>query len=114
VTLAGWLLIFLGCAVLLVAAAGLFRLADAVSRQHAATKAGTLGLGLILAGAALVGGDWAWGGRALAIGAILVATLPVASHMLARAAARQQFGEDDFDRARLVRAPERETHGRSD
>ncbi len=66
----GWILLMLGCIVLLIAAAGLFRLTDAVSRQHAATKAGTLGLGLILAGAALVGGDWAWGGRVLTILAI--------------------------------------------
>lgn len=73
-----------GVQVLLIAAAGLFRLADAVSRQHAATKAGTLGLGLILAGAALAGCDWAWAGRALTILAILFVTLPVASHMLAR------------------------------
>ena len=66
---------------------------------YSATKAGTLGLGLILAGAALAGGDWAWGGRALTILAILFVTLPVASHMLARAAARQQFSRDEIDRA---------------
>ena len=95
----------LGCGVLLIAAAGLFRLTEAISRQHAATKAGTLGVGLILAGAALVGGDWAWGGRVLAILAILFVTLPVASHMLARAAARQQFGRDEIDRAPLYPHP---------
>lgn len=97
----GWLLIMLGCGVLLIAAAGLFRLKDAVSRQHSATKAGTLGLGLILAGAALVGGDWAWGGRVLAILAILFVTLPVASHMLARAAAKQQFSREEIAKAPL-------------
>lgn len=95
----GLILAMLGCVVLLIAAAGLFRLTDAVSRQHAATKAGTLGLGLILAGAALHGGDWAWGGRALTILVILFVTLPVASHMLARAAARRQFSRDEIDRA---------------
>lgn len=100
---AGWLVVMTGCAVLLIAAAGLFRLADAVSRQHAATKAGTLGLGLILAGAALVGGDWAWAGRALTIAAILFATLPVASHMLARAAAKHQFSSAELHGRRFVR-----------
>ena len=95
----GLILAMLGCVVLLIAAAGLFRLADAVSRQHAATKAGTLGLGMILAGAALYGGDWAWGGRVLTILAILFATLPVASHMLARAAVKQQFGREEIDQA---------------
>jgi multicomponent Na+:H+ antiporter subunit G len=95
----GLILAVLGCVVLLIAAAGLFRLTDAVSRQHAATKAGTLGLGMILAGAALHGGDWAWGGRALTILVILFATLPVASHMLARAAVKQQFSREEIDRA---------------
>lgn len=98
---AGWTLTFLGCAVLLVAAAGLFRLRDAVSRQHSATKAGTLGLGLILAGAALIGGGADWAGRLLAIALILFATLPVASHMLARAAARQQFSAGEMAGAPL-------------
>ncbi len=97
----GLILAMLGCVVLLIAAAGLFRFTDAVSRQHAATKAGTLGLGMILAGAALHGSDWAWGGRVLTILAILFVTLPVASHMLARAAAKQQFNRNEIDRAPL-------------
>ncbi len=101
----GLILAMLGCVVLLIAAAGLFRLTDAVSRQHAATKAGTLGLGLILAGAALHGGDWAWGGRALTILVILFVTLPVASHMLARAAAKQRFSRDEIARAPLYPRP---------
>lgn len=95
----GLILAMLGSGVLLLAAAGLFRLTDAVSRQHAATKAGTLGLGMILAGAALHGGDWAWGGRTLTILAILFVTLPVASHMLARAAAKQQFSRGEIELA---------------
>ena len=102
---AGWILIMLGCGVLLIAAAGLFRPAGAVSRQHAATKAGTLGVGLILPGAALVGSDWAWGGRVLTIMAILFVTLPAVSHMLARAAAKQQFDRDEIDRAPLYPHP---------
>lgn len=101
----GWLLIMAGCGVLLVAAAGLFRLPDAVSRQHAATKAGTLGLALILTGAALVGGNWAWTGRALTILAILCATLPVASHMLARAAVRRQLTAEEMAGAPLYPHP---------
>lgn len=104
-----WILIFLGCGVLLIAAAGLFRLTDALSRQHAATKAGTLGLGLILAGAAVAGGDWAWGGRILTILAILFVTLPVASHLLARAAAKHQYGSDALGRAPLCPDPSRQT-----
>ena len=96
----GLILAMLGCVVLLIAAAGLFRLTDAISRQHAATKAGTLGLGMILAGAALYGGDWAWGGRALTNDDQSF-SLPVASHMLARAAAKQRFSREEIDRAPL-------------
>lgn len=102
---AGWLLIMAGCGVLLVAAAGLFRLPDAVSRQHAATKAGTLGLALILTGSALVSGNWAWTWRALTILAVLFATLPVASHMLARAAVRRLFSAEEVARAPLYPHP---------
>jgi multicomponent Na+:H+ antiporter subunit G len=115
VSAAGWFLIMAGCAVLLIAAAGLFRLPDAVSRQHAATKAGTLGLALILTGAALVGGDWAWSGRALAIVAILCATLPVASHMLARAAVRRQFTVEEMAGAPVYPRPsEHDSHDKRD
>lgn len=50
----------LGIVLLLVAAVGLFRLPDALARQHAATKSVTLALGLVLAGAALHAGDAQW------------------------------------------------------
>ncbi|MBI3772719.1 MAG: monovalent cation/H(+) antiporter subunit G [Gammaproteobacteria bacterium] len=85
---AGNILLALGALVLLLASIGLFLLPDALSRQHAATKAGSLGIVGIVLGVALIGGDSAWTVRALAIVAIVWATLPVASHMLARAAVR--------------------------
>ncbi len=94
---AGSLLIALGALLLLLASIGLFTLPDALSRQHAATKAGSLAVACIVLGAALVGGDAAWIGRALAIIAIVWLTLPVASHVLARAALRERaeaFGRD--------------------
>jgi len=94
---AGSLLIALGALLLLLASIGLFTLPDALSRQHAATKAGSLAVACIVLGAALVGGDGAWIGRALAIIAIVWLTLPVASHVLARAALRERaeaFGRD--------------------
>jgi multicomponent Na+:H+ antiporter subunit G len=91
-----------------VAAAGLFLLPDALARQHAATKSGTLALGLILAGAALYAGDAAWSWRVLAILALLVTTLPVASHMLARAAARHAYAEQEL-RGAASMEPKRST-----
>lgn len=84
----GWTLCFLGVVVLLIAALGLLRLPDALARQHAATKAGTLGLGLLILGAGLAAGRWDWTPRLLLLLALLMVSLPLASHALARAAAR--------------------------
>jgi multicomponent Na+:H+ antiporter subunit G len=103
-------LVALGVVLLLVAAAGLFLLPDALARQHAATKSGTLALGLILVGAALYAGDAAWAWRVAAILVMLIVTLPVASHMLARAAARHAYSEDELDRPRPAE-PERQGQG---
>lgn len=86
-TALGWALIMLGSALLAVAALGLLRLPDALSRQHAATKAATLALGVMLAGLALLQPSWDWWIRIGALVALLAATVPVASHALARAAA---------------------------
>lgn len=87
-TLAGWVLCFVGLLVLLIAGIGLLRLPDALARQHAATKAATLGLGLLILGAGLAAGRWDWAPRLLLLLALLLVTLPLASHALARAAAR--------------------------
>ncbi len=86
--IAGIVLIGFGTLVLLLAALGLFVLHDPLSRQHAATKAGALGVVGIVVGAALIGGSVDWFARALAISAIVWLTMPVASHVLARAAVR--------------------------
>lgn len=86
----GFVLLALGALVLLLASVGLFVLRDALSRQHAATKAGSLGIVAMIAGTALMGGDWSWIWRALLIVVIVWLTLPVASHVLARAALRER------------------------
>jgi multicomponent Na+:H+ antiporter subunit G len=102
---AGAILLGLGALVLLLAAAGLFVLRDALSRQHAATKAGSLGIVAIVAGAALIGGGWDWAWRSAVIVAIVWATMPVASHVLARAALRAQDGERAAARAPRIAPP---------
>lgn len=94
-SVAGAVLLVLGTLVLLLAGAGLFLLGDALSRQHAATKAGSLGIVIIVTGTALVGGGWAWGWRALVIIALVWLTMPVASHMLARAALRERMAQGE-------------------
>ena len=83
--LLGWGLCSLAMLVLFIAAVGILRLPDALSRQHAATKAGTLAVSLFALGLALVVGESAWTWRLLALVAILLMTLPLASHALARA-----------------------------
>jgi multicomponent Na+:H+ antiporter subunit G len=92
-TLLGNLFLIIGALVLLLAGVGLFVLTDALSRQHAATKAGSLGIVLVVGGTALIGGDWSWGWRAMVIVSAVWATMPVASHVLARAAWREQHLE---------------------
>ena len=104
---AGSLLIALGALLLLLASIGLFTLPDALSRQHAATTAGSLAVACIVLGAALVGGDTAWIGRALAIIAIVWLTLPVASHVLARAALRERAEATGSDRLPLFERDEK-------
>jgi multicomponent Na+:H+ antiporter subunit G len=104
-SVAGTILLALGALVLLLASAGLFVLRDALSRQHAATKAGSLGIVAIVAGAALIGGGWDWAWRAGVIVAIVWATMPVASHVLARAALRAQGSRGTGAQARRIAPP---------
>jgi multicomponent Na+:H+ antiporter subunit G len=84
------ILLTLGGLFLLAAAWGVARLPDPLARQHAATKAGTLALLLIALGAAFAMPDPAWLWRLAALILFLMITLPVASHLLARAALRRQ------------------------
>ncbi len=83
----GWLVCGLALIILLIAALGVYRLPDALSRQHAATKAATLSLTLFALGVGLLAWDWAWTWRLVLLVAILFAALPLASHALGRAAA---------------------------
>lgn len=82
-------LCLLGAVLLLIAAWGVVCLPDALSRQHAATKAGTLALFTFILGAGLLMPDLAWIGRLALLLLVLLLTLPLASHALARAALRE-------------------------
>jgi multicomponent Na+:H+ antiporter subunit G len=72
----------------LLAAAGVLRMPDVFTRMQASTKASTLGLGCLLAGAALQFGDAATVILLMAIGAFLLLTTPVSAHVIARASYR--------------------------
>ncbi len=91
-----------GSLLLVIAAWGVIALPDALARQHAATKAGTLALAMVCIGAVLVAGSWDWGWRLILIVGFLLATLPVASHLLARAAVREAGSIQHVSEARLV------------
>lgn len=80
------LLIVGGAFFMLVAAVGLIRLPDLLLRMHAATKAGTLGAGLLLAAIALIHGDAGLTTRAIAAILFLMLTAPIAAHAIGRAA----------------------------
>lgn len=82
----GLALIMTGGVLLAIAAWGVHTLPDALSRQHAATKAGTLAVSTLCVGAFLLQAQWNWGWRLGIVLVYLMVTLPLASHMLARAA----------------------------
>lgn len=92
-TLLAMLVATFALGILLIAALGIVRLPDALSRQHAATKAGTLAVSLfaiaLLVFALASGWGWAWIWRLLAIILLLFITLPLASHALAGAAMKE-------------------------
>jgi len=91
---AGVSLCLLGSLLLLVAAWGVVRLPDALSRQHAATKAGTLALSVFALGAGLIVPEPAWIARLAALVLLLLIALPLASHALARAAVKEADSGD--------------------
>ncbi len=96
------LLIGAGATFLVIAAWGVLTLGDALSRQHAATKAGTLALAFALVGAWLLVPSFEWALRLALILGFLMATLPIASHLLARAAAAEPGLEAEIRDAPLV------------
>ena len=85
----GWLFCLAGGVTIIVAAIGVVRLPDALSRQHASTKAGTVAVILVVVGTIMIVQEAAWTWRLLVILLLLFLTLPLASHTLARAAYRQ-------------------------
>ncbi|MBX4993631.1 multicomponent Na+:H+ antiporter subunit G [Rhizobium binae] len=79
-------LLIAGAFFALAAATGLVRLPDLYTRMHSASKAGTVGSGLLLFAAGLYSQDPAVIARALAGFVFFLLTAPVSAHLLARAA----------------------------
>ena len=85
----GWLLCLAGGVTIIIAAIGILRLPDPLSRQHASTKAGTVAVMLVVVGTMMIVQETEWTWRLLVILLLLFVTLPLASHALARAAYRE-------------------------
>ncbi|MFC4494804.1 monovalent cation/H(+) antiporter subunit G [Streptomyces ovatisporus] len=88
----------LGALLCLLAGIGLLRLPDVLSRMHAGTKPQTFGLLLVLLGAGLRLRDGADMGTIVLVGLSQLVTVPVAAHMIGRAAYRS----GKIDREHLV------------
>lgn len=78
--------ILIGSLFILVAGIGIVRMPDLLMRMHAATKAGTMGAGLILIGIIFYFRQWSVAIECLLTILFIFITAPVASHLLARAA----------------------------
>ena len=72
----------------LLAAVGVVRMPDILSRLSATSKAAPFGVALVLAGTVLVVGQVSFALQAAAVAAFVAITSPVAAHALARAAYR--------------------------
>lgn len=80
------LLMLIGAFFMFVAALGVVRLPDLLTRLHAGTKSATFGAGCLMLGAALHFGELAIWVRALAVVIFLFVTAPVTAHLIGRAA----------------------------
>lgn len=80
------ILLITGSLFCFIAALGMLRLPDTLTRMHAATKAGTLGAGLILIAVAAFYHEIGTTLRSAAAIVFLLLTAPVAAHLIGRAA----------------------------
>lgn len=76
----------LGTLAILMAAIGIVRMPDIYLRISVTTKAATMGIGLILIGAAIYFNELGITSRVIAIIVFMLMTAPVGAHMIGRAA----------------------------
>ena len=82
----GLIVLWVGVFFCFVGVVGLLRFPDVYTRLHASSKVGTLGLfGILVAAALLIPGGVL---KALALGAFMIISAPVAAHAIAGAAHR--------------------------
>lgn len=97
----GWIVAILvgaltvsGAAFSLIAAIGINRLPDVYTRMHAASKAGTVGSGLLLLAVGIHAVELSTLARALAGFFFFILTAPVSAHLLAMAAHKAGYPLD--------------------
>ncbi len=78
----------------LVAGIGVVRLGDVYARMHAATKAGTFGLVLIVGATMLLAGSWREVAEAAFVFLFMIASAPIGAHLIGRAAFRSRVPVD--------------------
>jgi multicomponent Na+:H+ antiporter subunit G len=86
VLIATGVIMLIGAAFAVVATIGIIRLPDLYTRTHAASKAGTLGSGLLLLALAVYSQELNVVTRAIAAIVFFLLTAPISSHLLARSA----------------------------
>ncbi|MDT8894994.1 monovalent cation/H(+) antiporter subunit G [Halomonas sp. I1] len=78
-------LVLVGSLFMCLAALGVLRLPDLLTRMHATTKAATLGISLVMLGVAIHFAEEAVVARAFGIILFIMMTAPVAAHIIGRA-----------------------------
>ncbi|WP_293783406.1 monovalent cation/H(+) antiporter subunit G [uncultured Aeromicrobium sp.] len=97
------LLLILGASFALIAAIGIVRFPELLSRMHAATKPQTLGLLLILSGLGLQAEDVGDLTIIVVVAVFQLLTAPVSAHMVGRASFRTALV--DKDRLTIIETP---------
>lgn len=107
----GAVLILAGSLLTLLAAVGVVRFPDVLTRMHALSKLSTLGLVLILLATALLTRSRAVTGLVVLVTGFLLLTVPVSTHLVARAAYRRgqhlPMTTDDLAEVELTEPPDR-------
>ncbi len=84
-----------GSLFMLVAAVGVVKLSDVYMRMHAITKAASLGAILMLAAVSIMYVQWIVWVEALMVVFFIIFTVPVATHMIAKAAHKTNMPKGD-------------------
>ena len=93
-TVFGEVVLLMGAVLTMIAGIGVVRFHDVFTRLHALTKASTLGLLLVLAGAGVILSHPNDVTSIVLAGVLQLLTLPVSSNLLARAAYRVRLNRD--------------------